>query len=52
MSKATVEQPLTTMVPVTTMEEMPLPSAAKRAAMIASLKKRRGGDCGGRGPRA
>jgi hypothetical protein len=39
MSKATVEQPLMTMVPVTTMEEMPLPSAAERAAMIASLEK-------------
>ena len=38
MSKAAAGQPLTTMVPLTTMEEMPLPSAAERAAMIASLE--------------
>jgi hypothetical protein len=38
--KTTVEKELrrTTMVPVTTMEEMPLLSEAERADMIASLK--------------
>lgn len=39
MSNATKQQRVrTTMVPVTTMEEMPLPTEAERAEMIATLK--------------
>lgn len=40
MSNSAVDrkQARTTMVPVTTMEEMPLPTEAERAEMIASLK--------------
>jgi hypothetical protein len=39
MSNAAANRPVTTMVPVTNMEEMPLLSEADRQAMIESLEK-------------
>jgi hypothetical protein len=39
MSNAAADRPVTTMVPVTTMEEMPLLSEADRQAMVESLEK-------------
>lgn len=49
MSKAAAPQPLTTMVPVTTMEEMPLPNETERTALIASLEKSEAEVAAGRG---
>lgn len=49
MSKGAATRALTTMVPVTTMEEMPLPNETERAALIASLEKSAAEIAAGRG---